>query len=303
MISNSENDQTSNPLSQFISLIVLLAAALYFTGWTYRWAYFALFHVEVISLNLPVESFYIAAFQALFGEPSTILRTCLGFLLACLGTLLTLAIYTTLRTITFQIYLNLRKSIERQLRRPRSMPLLVPMIRFILRKRLLLNLRLTELNSIQFVTSLIDELIIVLWVLATLFLLAQWQGNSDAWKDAVNETSFLPVVTLLMPEGNAALGRNLHNSTSDPSGFRVIGDRQRYNELVGKEITETDNPNNSDQLPRVWRLLIDRESSFYIFPALPEKEKHCSVPVLVVRKSGLGDQLMILTRPDSSDDQ
>ncbi|NEO30998.1 MAG: hypothetical protein F6K36_11320 [Symploca sp. SIO3C6] len=49
----------------------------------------------------------------------------------------------------------------------------------------------------------------------------------------------------------------------------------------------------------MWRLLIDRDGYFYIFPALPEKraksEPNLRPPVLVIYESGDGNQLLILS--------
>ena len=94
-----------------------------------------------------------------------------------------------------------------------------------------------------------------------------------------------------MPDKNAALGRKL-NSLSNPSDFRIIGAQSLYNNLLGKELTDH---NKS----RVWRLLIDRDNYFYIFPALPKKDKYKTVPVLIIYKSGSGDQLTIISSPQS----
>ncbi len=66
-----------NPLGKLLGVLALLAAGLYFTGWTYRWTYFSFFQLEVTTLNLPGESFYLAAFQTFFGEPLAFLRTIL----------------------------------------------------------------------------------------------------------------------------------------------------------------------------------------------------------------------------------
>jgi len=153
-------------------------------------------------------------------------------------------------------------------------------------------------DSLQFLASLVDELIIVLFLLAALFGLAQWQGRADAWRDAVNETSTLPVVTAVIPEQNAALGRRLDNPLVNPAGFRIIGDRALYDRLLGKELTDLDNPDQR----RVWRLLIDQEGYFCIFPALPRKDKQLDFPVLIVYESANGDQLTILAPAATRDD-
>lgn len=55
MTSSSDNNPDINPLGKLASLIALLAIALYFTGWVYRWTYFGFFQVEVTTLNLPLE--------------------------------------------------------------------------------------------------------------------------------------------------------------------------------------------------------------------------------------------------------
>ncbi|MEO1006800.1 MAG: hypothetical protein AAFW67_13335 [Cyanobacteria bacterium J06638_38] len=255
-----QNNQELNPLGKLLSLVALLAAALYFTGWIYRWAYFGFFQVEVTTLNLPAESFYLAAFRSLVGNPSIFCKTTIAFMITVLVII-----------VTLQISQKLQRLIVRYLGR-------IP-----------LNLTSTNQSSLNILSSLLNELIIVLWILAALFFLAQWQGDRDAFRDAVNETSRLPVVTVITGEANAALGRDLDNPLVNPSGFRIIGDRASYDRLLGKELTDISNQNQS----RVWRLLIDQDGYFYIFPALPDKNKNLSVPVLMIQKSS--EQLIILS--------
>ena len=260
--SSPQNNQELNPFGKLLSLVALLAAALYFTGWIYRWAYFGFFQIEVTTLNLPVESFYLAAFRVLVGNASIFLRTTIIFIIAVLVII-----------VTLQIIQKLQRLVVRYLGR-------IP-----------LNLTSTQLGSLNFLSSLIDELVIVFWILTALFLLALWQADQDAFRDAVNETSRLPIVTVVMREENAALGRNLDNPLVNPSGFRIIGDHNLYKRLLGKELTDISNPAQS----RVWRLLIDRDGYFYIFPALPKRDRKQSVPVLIIYESGNGDQLTILS--------
>jgi hypothetical protein len=262
--SSPQNNQELNPIGKLLSLIALLAAALYFTGWIYRWAYFGFFQVEVTTLNLPLESFYLAAFRALLGTPW---KTLGAFIVTVFVILVTLQIIQSLQKLALKCL-----------------------------RRIPLNLSHPQLNLLQFLASLVDELVIVLSILAALFFLAQWQADADAWRDAVNETSTLPVVTAVIAEKNAALGRSLDNPLVNPSGFRIIGDRNLYDQLLGRELDDTSNP---DQ-PLAWRLLIDQDGYFYIFPALPRKERNLSVPVLIVYESGSGDQLTILS-PKASD--
>ncbi len=135
--------------------------------------------------------------------------------------------------------------------------------------RIPLNLTSTQFGSLNFLSSLVNELVIVLWTLAALFLLAQWQADRDAFRDAVNETSRLPVVTAVIREENAALGRNLDNPLVNPSNFRVIGDRGLYEDLLGRELTDPSSPEE----PLVWRLLIDRDGYFFRIPMYDRDER------------------------------
>ncbi len=258
MTSSPENNQDINPLGKLASLIALLAIALYFTGWVYRWTYFGFFQVEVMTLNLPLESFYLAAIQALFGHP-----------LALFMTIITFVMIPIIILMSFQLIDLIQNKLIRYWQRYAS------------------RLSQAQLNLIKFIASLLDELVIVFWVLITLFALASWQGNRDAWRDAANESSRLPIVTVAISDKNAALGRKL-NSLGDPSDFRIIGDQNLYNNLVGQELNEL-------KESRVWRLLIDRDGYFYIFLALPKKDRYLSIPVVIIYESGNGDQLTILS--------
>lgn len=255
MTENNEND--SQLLGKVASLGFLLAAAFYFTGWTYRWAYFSVFNLEISSLNFPIESFYIAAFGTLFGGLGTIIKTAIA-LVIILG-LVYLSLWA-IRQIKLHSFLA-RRNID---------------------------------NSIKFLLSLVNEIVIILWTFTVLFWLANWQGEADAWKDAVNETSFLPVVTIVVPDDTLRLGRKLNDESLNPKDFRVIGDRDIYTNLFDKELNDTSDPEN----PRVWRLLLKLDGYFYIFPALPSKDsksKGLTTPVVLISDSDSGDRLVILS--------
>ena len=152
MTTPTQSNQDLNPFGKLLSLLALLAAALYFTGWIYRWNYYDFFQVEVTTLNLPFESFYLAAFQVLFGHPLTIIRTISALLVTGLAILAAL---------------KLRQKGAAMLRRSR-----------------LPSLNLAPTNTLQFLAVLTDELIVVLLILITLFWVARWQARADAWKDA-----------------------------------------------------------------------------------------------------------------------
>jgi hypothetical protein len=82
-------------------------------------------------------------------------------------------------------------------------------------------------------TALRNDAIAVIWLLVILFWLARIQGAIDARRDAVNETSTLPVITLVLPEKQIALGRDLDNLLLDPSlkGYRIIGDKKLFDDI------------------------------------------------------------------------
>ncbi len=265
--SPQNHEEKLQPFGKLLSLLGLLAVGLYFTGWIYRWTYFGFFQVDVTALNLPLESFYLAAFRALSGHPFIFLRTIIFLGITVLLIIVTLQIIQEVWQLSVK-YID----------------------RYLYWRRITLNLTSPQLSSLKFLSSLVNELVIILGILTTLFFLAQWQADSDAFTDAVNETSRLPVVTIVIPEENAGLGSDLGNPLVNPSGFRIIGDSSLYERLLGRELTDTSNPNQ----PRVWRLLIDREGYFYIFPALPKKERNRSVPILIIYESANGDQLTIL---------
>lgn len=257
------SDTDLKPLSGLASLAALLAVALYFAGWVYRWAYFGFFKIQISSLGLPVESFYLAAFHALFGGPWILARTLIGLTLALTGILL-----------TWQIW----KCLQSQVRPPNW-----------------LARSISQSQSFQLVASLVDEIAFVFWVLAALYFLALGQAERDAWLDAVHETSKLPVVSVLLRDETAALGRNLNEPFANPGDFRLIGDLTTYKRLLGKETNDASDPKRI----RTWRLLSDRDGYFYIFPALPKRDPSLSIPVVKIYESGNGDQLFIL-RPCSN---
>ncbi|MFM6277353.1 MAG: hypothetical protein ACKN9K_03385, partial [Dolichospermum sp.] len=57
--------------------------------------------------------------------------------------------------------------------------------------------------------SLRQEIVVIVWILASLFWLGRFQGLADAYRDAVNNTSTRPIVTLVTAKDKLPLGRNL----------------------------------------------------------------------------------------------
>lgn len=48
--------------------MAILAFFLYFTGWIYRWAYFAFFQLQVTTIDFSIESFFFVPLQVFFGD-------------------------------------------------------------------------------------------------------------------------------------------------------------------------------------------------------------------------------------------
>ena len=87
MIPTPESTPESNILGNFASVFGLLGAALFFTGWIYRWSYFSFFQLQVTTLDLPVESFFMAPLQVFFADNLTIFKSAIALLLTVLAIL------------------------------------------------------------------------------------------------------------------------------------------------------------------------------------------------------------------------
>ncbi|MEG4857246.1 hypothetical protein QUB75_06105 [Microcoleus sp. K1-B6] len=57
MSQNPPSNPEPSILGTFASILGLLSAALFFTGWIYRWAYFGFFQLEVTTLDLGASQF------------------------------------------------------------------------------------------------------------------------------------------------------------------------------------------------------------------------------------------------------
>ncbi|GAB1541698.1 hypothetical protein NUACC21_43700 [Scytonema sp. NUACC21] len=269
MSQHSQPDNEPVILGRFASLVGLLGVALYFTGWVYRWAYYGFFQVQVSTLDLPLESFLIVPLQVFFGDLSVVSKTVLAFVIAVILIKLTIWLIQPLKPKAasnqnklFAITQKFRQFLHRLLKSIFPRPLL-------------------------------NEIVVVAWVLTVLFYLAKLQGTIDARRDAVNNTSLLPIVTLVTQENQLGLGRKLDDLLTNPSlkGYRIIGDKVIFDKLRGRETNDTANP--ADAI--VWRLLIKRGGWIYLFQSLPPNSTDTVRPyVLIVRESDGGDQLLIL---------
>ncbi|MCW6050923.1 hypothetical protein K4039_12705 [Lyngbya sp. CCAP 1446/10] len=291
MSATPEPTPESNILGNFASVVGLLGAALFFTGWIYRWSYFYFFQIQVTTLDLPVESFFMAPLQVFLADGPTIFRSAIAILLTALGIYLTLWLVNSINH-KFATTINRRNRRWRFYARRRRLWLLLRFLKSWQR------FNINRYNSIKLLRSLVDEIIIVSWVLLVLFWSAYHQGITDARHDA-SETSALPAVTLIAKEDNLALGRKLEHVFENPSAkdykeYRIIGDKGLFDDLVDK--TDTDATNSKE--PRIWRLLLQRGNWIYLFPALTneqQKDPDARPPVVAVQQSQSGDQLLILS--------
>ena len=78
----SKSQTSSNILGTFASILGIISIFIYFIGWIYRWAYFAFFQINITTLELPLESFFIAPVQVIAGNASAVLITLLGIFVA-----------------------------------------------------------------------------------------------------------------------------------------------------------------------------------------------------------------------------
>ena len=266
--------QKTEILGTFASILGLLGIFLYFTGWIYRWAYFAWFQIEINRLDLPVRSFLFVPIQVFFGNPSASLLTLFAIIIGTILIKLTLWLAQPLPTKStlwsVQSVANNSHQLQYKLRRllaiPRFFADIIP-------------------------PALRKDLIVVIWLLIILFWLARHQGTIDARRDAANETSTLPVITLVLPEKQIALGRNLDNLLLDPSlkGYRIIGDKELFCYLRGKETNK-----KTIDLPRVWRLLLENNKWTYLFFGLSDQSKENERPPVLAINPDKEGQLMIL---------
>lgn len=308
--------QNLNVFGGIASLIGIISIFIYFAGWVYRWAYFSFFELDMNSLSFPVESFFIVPIQVFLGSLDKIVLSILVIIVTFIGAKITIFLLTNDKNINYgnhrtthplpitqlQIYISkltyklpsglYQKKLQKFINRNISPSIFIKKLhRFYLFKLL------RSFTQI-FPQPLRNEIVIVAWVLTALFWSAQHQGHADAYRDAVNETSTRPIVTLVTKKENLPIGRELGNENEldnlkkIPSlkDFRIVGDAKQFYQIWGKET-------NINQ-PIVWRLLLQSGSWAYLFPALPSPANPNQRPPLLVVNAEQGQiQMMILSRP------
>lgn len=289
MTQTPQPTQEPNILGKFASVVSLLGIALFFAGWIYRWSYFNFFQLDINTLDLPPQSFLIAPLQIFLGDGWIICKTALAFLFCAIAIHITLWL---IQTISDAVVNTLNRWLSNRIipatQRRRSW--------FARRLKSLADFSSLQLGTVKFLRSLINEIVIVSWVLAVIFWLARWQGTADARRDA-SQNSTLPVFTLVTPEDKLALGRKLDDVFANPTlkGYRIIGDRGLFDDLRGREDNDTTDPKK----PRIWRLLLERGSWIYVFPTLPSNAKPNERPsVLAIHESDSGH--LMIRSPEAS---
>jgi hypothetical protein len=247
----------ASPLGTLAGSVGLLAIALVFSGWIYRWRYYTFFQVDPTHLGFSVESTSLAAFSLLFRGPLAVARTLGALVFALAGILLT---FQGIRVCRAGLAPPLRR-LRRERRRWGPGPSI--------------TLSRGQRRELRRIGALLQELVIGLWLVLVLHQLASWQGVADARRDATTETSTLPLVTLAMKEPNAVIGRNLDQPFANPAGVRVFGSRERYEALLGSEL------NPADQRT-TWRLLADTGHQLLVIPTLPKAQTMSKAPPVVL---------------------
>lgn len=275
----SQNPQTtdgSKVLAAFAGTLTVFSIALYFVGWIYRWAYFGFFRIQLTTLDLPAQSFFFVPLQVFLGSPQSLIKALL--LLGC-AVLVTVLILVLLKAIAKKLESASGKNQKANRKWLNSAQ----------------QWSAEGLNS-----ALVKDLVIVASILIALYWIARLQGEADAWQAAVNDTSPLPVISLVQTEKGLGLGYNPKDATY-PSldKARIIGDVGLFvNNLRGQEVKT---PGTSAQVGD-WRLLISSKGWLYIFQALPPKTDKAKRPVILAVREGGGEQLLILS-PTASDGQ
>lgn len=157
-------------------------------------------------------------------------------------------------------------------------------------------------------SSLIRDMIIVLWILVSLFWWGTFQGLNNAYRDANNETTTLPYISLVNNTSSSVIGRfprqeegdgkNIITpiplvfkcpSTSDNAvgknntvdektvclaDYTILGDFSRFTNMLDTERKLDFNPNKKPSSS--WRLLLETDKFIYLIitnEKLKDKDK------------------------------
>jgi hypothetical protein len=275
MSSQHQNPTSPNIFGSFAGIFSIIGLFIYFTGWIYLSNYYDFFGLRLNTLNLPLDSYLLAPIQVLLGDIWKFFLSLIVLILTTFSILVSLWLIHSPRVVSLS-------------RTPRMNRFTQNLHSFLLFKKLRSFAEILPLPLRQ-------EIVIVIWILAALFWIAQWQGYADAFRDAVNTTSTRPMITVITSsEKIPFLGRNLDDLLVNPSlkGSRIIGDVKQFQRIFGRETNDTTNPKQ----PIVWRLLAMNNNWAYLFPGLPTGVKSNQRPPVLAIYTGEGQvQLMIIT--------
>lgn len=149
----------------------------------------------------------------------------------------------------------------------------------------------------RFITSLLDEVVIVAWVLITIFWLSQHRGLEDAQRDAIEGRSTLPVVSLILAQGEGILAQDLRlledngEPIPDPAlvNHSLIGDLN-----LARYLRSTSLSDGARQ--QVWRLLTQEpEGWLYLIRTLPPSATAMVRPIVLAIPNAKQGQALILS--------
>ena len=253
-------------LGTLSSLIALFSILLYFTGWIYRWAYFTYFNININALDFSFESFLFVPIQVAFGGPWISLRS-----------IITLLISSKLLSIFLGFVFNDRDNAQ-------------SIIKLVSLPESKAGRWLSRFLITSFPKELVRDIVIVLWILFTVFWMARYQGWEDAKSDA-KVSSSLPFISLVANDESFSIGRDPSalDQKRSAEGIRIIGDSQWYEYIKRNDVNDSINTENIT----AWRLLITTEDDLYIFISLSLDSKEEERPlVLSMRKDKVEIQIL-----------
>ena len=280
MASENSGEKKTPFLGGFASILSLLGITLFFSGWIYRWAYFSYFSLDVNEQPHTAQSFLIIPIQIYVGNFTIVLQTLLAVLLLPLLISLTIRLLNGLRLQATNLWGRLPWR--------RSVPFWLGLAGSDQKDRQLL------------LVSLMDEAVIVGWVLIVIFWLSQHRGLADARRDASEGRSTLPVVALVLPQGEGILAQDLRlvEDNSEPildptlANHALIGDLNLARDLRATSLSDAGRQ-------QVWRLLTQvPEGWLYLIRTLPPNAPPQERPmVLAIPNAKQGQALILSPQP------
>jgi hypothetical protein len=254
---------------------------LFFAGWIYRWAYFAYFSLDINEQTFSAQSFVILPFHIFLGSFWNLFRTIVSLVALVVLISLTFALFEYLRMVSASLLFGNHWI-----------------------QLLCSRLRLSEINIClrqKATASLINEAVVVFWVLLIVFLLSKQQGLLDARNDAVEGTTTLPVVSLILPKSDGALAQDLR--ILEDNGQAIYDLPLANHALVGdlelaREFRTTSLSNDNGQ--QVWRLLAQEpEGWLYLIRTVPKSLTGTERPLVLAIPNAKQGQSLILS-PESA---